>query len=60
MEYKRLDQAKTPASSLSKQKQQQFIELRSKLRGLPGDDPVRLTTELANLFKQAKKFKDNS
>lgn len=55
-EYKRLDE-KRLRFSLSKQEQHRLIELRDKLSNLPGDDPVRLTTELVNLAKRAKNLK---
>ena len=54
--YKRLDD-KRLRSSLSKQEQRRLFELRKKLDALPGDDPVRLTTELANLATRAKTLK---
>jgi predicted ATP-binding protein involved in virulence len=52
-EYRRLDE-KRLRSSLSKHEQRRLIDLREKLGALPGDDPVRLTTELVNLAKRAK------
>lgn len=55
-EYRRLDE-KRLRSSLSKQEKRRLTVLRHKLGGLPGDDPVRLTTELANLANRAKRLK---
>jgi predicted ATP-binding protein involved in virulence len=56
-QYRRLDE-KRLRSRLSKGEQRRMRLLRSRLRTLPGDDPIRLTTELANLAKQAKRLNE--
>ena len=56
-QYQQLD-LKRLKSSLSERERQRLTALRHKLRGLPGDDPVRLTTELANLAIEAKQLRD--
>lgn len=55
-EYKKLDE-KRLRSKLSRSEQYRMTQLGKRLRTLPGDDPVRLTTELMNLARRAEKLK---
>ncbi|MCY3819240.1 MAG: AAA family ATPase [Gammaproteobacteria bacterium] len=48
LDERRLRQALTPSEETT------FNELRARLKALPGDDPLRLATELANLAQLAR------
>lgn len=58
-EYDRLDE-KRLASSLSRNERRRLTALRKEMRNLPGDDPIRLTTELTNLAQRARRLKGAS
>jgi hypothetical protein len=57
-EFARLDE-KRLSTSLSPAERARLSRLRKKLEPLPGDDPIRLTTELFNLAKSAKALRDS-